>query len=107
MKNGIYKFTLLLSFILSAQSAFAQGAGESGTNILMYTILGVVVLIILGLVLSVGDNLLALEAKETGADKTGVNTSIFPTWAEITRPKLASYAANKKVHVLKQYCKSR
>ncbi|MGK0365630.1 MAG: Na+-transporting NADH:ubiquinone oxidoreductase subunit A [Saprospiraceae bacterium] len=101
MKNGIYKFTLLLSFILSAQSAFAQSAGESGANILMYTILGVVVLIVLGLVLSVGDNLLALEAKETGADKTGINTSIFPKWSEIMRPKLASYAANQKVHVLK------
>ncbi len=102
MKNGIYKFALLLSFILSAQSAFAQGAGQSGTNILMYTILGVVVLIVLGLVLSVGDNLLSLEAKETGADKTGVNTSIFPTWAEITKPKLPAYAAKQKVHVLKQ-----
>lgn len=102
MKNGIYKFTLLLSFILSSQSAFAQSGGQSGSNILMYTILGAVVLIVLGLVLSVGDNLLALEAKETGADKTGVNTSIFPTWADITRPKLPAYAAQQKVHVLKQ-----
>lgn len=100
MKNGIYKFTLLLSLLLVGQTAFAQSAGESGSNILMYTIVGVVTLIVLGLVLSVGDNLLSLEAKETGADKTGANTRIFPRWNEITRPKMPDHSAGKDVHVL-------
>lgn len=100
MKNGIFKFTLFLCFFLSAQAVFAQSAGQSGSNILMYALVGVVVMIVLGLVLSVGDNLLSLEAKATGADKTKANTSIFPRWDEIVRPKLPAYAADKKVHVL-------
>lgn len=101
MKNGVYKFTILLSLMTFAQGAFAQGAGQSGSNILMYTVIGVVVLIILGLVLSVGDSLLSVEAKETGADQTGANTSIFPNWNEIRKPKTAAYAKGQKVHHLK------
>lgn len=100
MKNGINKFTLLIGLMTLAQGLFAQGAGASGSNILMYTVVGVVVLIILGLVLSVGDSLLSVEAKETGADKTGTNTSIFPNWNEIRRPKTPAYAKGQKVHHL-------
>lgn len=102
MKNGILKITLFLCFTLATQVAFAQGAGESGSNILLYSIIGVAILLIFGLILSLSNNQLSLQAKSTGADRTGANTSLFPRWNEIVRPKLPAHLTNQPVHVLSE-----
>ena len=62
--------------------------------------MAVAVLIFFFLLVQVSDNLLAIEAKQSGADKDGANFGIFPSLSEIFAPKLPAYTANKKVHTL-------
>ena len=62
--------------------------------------MAVAVLIFFFLLVQVSDNLLAIEAKQSGADKDGANFGIFPSLSEIFAPKLPDYVANKKVHAL-------
>lgn len=93
MKSGIYKVALP-AFLLLSNAAMAQTADKGASNYFVYAIVGIVALILLYLVIQVADNLLAIEAKQLGADKTGVNFSIFPRLREIFSPKAPSYAPN-------------
>lgn len=100
MRNGITKFIFFSVFFTLSNSLMAQSSGLSGADLISYALLGVVAFIVLGFVLNVSDNLLAIEAKQTGADKTGANFSIFPRWNEIFKPKVSTIAAGEQVTVL-------
>lgn len=93
MKSGIYKVALP-AFLLVSNAAMAQTADKGASNYFVYAIVGIVALILLYLIIQVADNLLAIEAKQLGADKTGVNYSIFPRLREIFSSKAPSYAPN-------------
>lgn len=101
MKNGITKSTILLSFLSIAQIASAQTGGEGESNILLLAIMLAVVVVAFFLIIQVADNLMRIEAKNQGADGNDSNYSIFPAWSEIVRPKMADYAIDKNVTVLK------
>ena len=102
MKNGITKNLLtVLVLLCSVQFAFAQTAMD-GSSLISYVLLAVVAFVLLGFVLSVADNMLAIEAKQTGADKTGKNLGLFPSMREIFRPKIAPYADRENVQVFNQ-----
>lgn len=102
MRNGITKLLFFFVFFALSNSLAAQSSGLSGSDIISYALLGVVAFIVLGFVLNISDNLLAIEAKQTGADKTGANFSIFPRWNEIFKPKVSSMAASEQVTALSQ-----
>lgn len=99
LRNLIIKSVSVFSLITLAEIASAQAGGSSTTsNVLLW----VVAILVFFALLFVGDSLLKLEAKNTGADKNGTNYSIFPSLSEIFRPKLPDFVPNENLHVLKQ-----
>ncbi len=64
MSSTIFKLGFFLSFILSSTSLFAQS--NSGSSLLSATIVGIVVLIIIGAVWVVSSNLFRIEASKLG-----------------------------------------
>ncbi|MEL7021155.1 MAG: NADH:ubiquinone reductase (Na(+)-transporting) subunit A, partial [Bacteroidota bacterium] len=98
MKNGLTKSFFFVALLMLSSDLAAQ-AGVSGSNAFLYGLVAVVGLIALALVLQVADNLMLIEAKQSGvADKA--NFSIFPNVGEIFRPKTPDYAADAPVKVL-------
>ncbi len=77
----------LLTSPLLAQSTDASGGG----NLFALALLVVVVLIAFVVIVQVADNLLRIEARRIGADKEGVNYSVFPSIREILTPKVPDY----------------
>lgn len=61
-----------------------------------------IALISIGVIITVADNMLRIEANQMGADKTSERFGIFPGMKEIFRPKVAAHAKGLNVHVLKQ-----
>lgn len=88
--------------LLSSNLAMAQAAGSNGQNYLVYGLLVVAIFIFLGLVVQVSDNLLAIEAKQSGVAKNGGNFSLFPDWREIVAPKLPDYVNGHPVTILRR-----
>ncbi len=101
MDKRVSKFLIFSLFLFASQTAFAQ-ASIGGSSYLLYTLIGVAVLLVLGLVIFVADNLLRVEAKQMGLDKDGANFSIFPSMDEIRRPAANSSVGNAKITNLKK-----
>jgi Na+-transporting NADH:ubiquinone oxidoreductase subunit A len=101
MRIGTIKTILITGLVLSAHAASAQTASE-GNNYLIYALVAIAVFLFFYLVVQVSDNLLAIEAKQSGADKTGANFSLFPRVKELFSPRLPDYAGKEQVHVLRK-----
>jgi Na+-transporting NADH:ubiquinone oxidoreductase subunit A len=99
MKYQIFRITTTLSLLLVAQLAHAQ-EGTAGSDYLTYGLLAVAVLIFFFIVIQVSDNLLAIEAKQSGINQSGNNLSIFPGLGDLVKPSLPDYLAGKDVKVL-------
>ncbi|MFK7937562.1 MAG: Na(+)-translocating NADH-quinone reductase subunit A [Saprospiraceae bacterium] len=98
MKNGLTKGFFFV-MLLTLSSDLAAQSGTTSSNAFVYGMLAVVGLIILALVLQVSDNLMLIEAKQSGiSDKT--NFSLFPKINEIFRPDTPEYVSNTPVKVL-------
>jgi Na+-transporting NADH:ubiquinone oxidoreductase subunit A len=100
MKNARSKVVFTLVMMLAAQAAWAQGM--SGGNMLLYGMIVVAILIFFYIVIQVSDNLLAIEAKQSGVDQSGNDFSLFPKWRELFRPRLPEFLQDKPVTVLKR-----
>jgi len=99
LSNKINRFILLFLFLNFAFSASAQSSG--GSNYLFTALAAIAVLIILGAVIMVADNLMKIEARDSGADQNGENYSIFPKWNEIIGSSAPDFV-DGKVHFLKK-----
>lgn len=91
-----------LVFLLSSQALLAQSSESEGQNYLVYGLFTVAILIFLGVVVQVSDNLLAIEAKQSGAAGSGANFSVFPNWREILAPRKPKYLEGEAVTVLRR-----
>ena len=100
MNRPISRVCLSLGFLALCQLAHAQNGLFSSTNIWSTVGIGIVMLLVLGVILQVADNLLVIEGKQSGADRSGANFSIFPSFNEITRNKLPEYAPRERTKVL-------
>jgi len=101
MRMGISKFLGLCVLLLAQQPLLAQAGDGSGSGYLVYGILAAAVLIFFVLVIQVSDSLLAIEAKQMGAERQG-NFSIFPSVNELVPKKLPEHVADGEVTVLKR-----
>ena len=102
MKKRI-TLTLVWSLILlSSQGIQAQTESGASNNYLIYGLVAVAIVLLLGLVVQVSDNLLAIEAKNSGLAKSRTNFSLFPGWKEIIAPKLPDYVNGSPVTVLRR-----
>lgn len=99
MRTTITKIALTVLFSLPALAAFAQSQpGQSDdSQLLIYGFVAVALLIFFFIVIQVSDNLMVIEAKQTGADLTGNNFSLFPAISDLFRPNTPAYL-NKESH---------
>ncbi|MEZ5057673.1 MAG: Na(+)-translocating NADH-quinone reductase subunit A [Saprospiraceae bacterium] len=101
MKNGITKLIFLLAAVLSANVLAAQ-TSTGGSSFLLGGIIITAILLVLGVIVMVGDNLIGIEAKQSGVKTDKVNLSVFPNLSEILAPKLPGYVQDAPVKVLKR-----
>ncbi len=90
MKFKITKALLVPGLMLLSNELMAQSSGF-GMNIFIYIILAVAVLLFFGLIVQVSDSMLAIEARQIGADRKGANFGIFPRMSEIFAKRLPEY----------------
>jgi len=102
MKVRVTQSILIIGLLLSSGPLMAQSE-TSGGSYLIYILLAVAVMIFLGLIIQVSDNLLAIEARQSGAaDKTSANFGIFPGLREIFPRKLPAFVDEDRTVSLKQ-----
>ena len=100
MTNSIKKYSLLFTLVLTADWLSAQsGSSALSGNFWMYILFAVIILVLFFFIFQVSDNLIAIEAKKSGADQTGANLSLFPSWKEVFAPRLPEYLTNEDVKV--------
>ncbi len=103
MRNSIKRFSILSFLIFTFELTEAQtGTSGQSSGFWIYMLLAAVILIIFFLVFQVSDNLLAIEAGKSGVDNGRRNFSILPSLSDIFAPKVADYAADKQVTILRQ-----
>ena len=88
--------------LLTPALALAQGGGPSGSNLTQLLLLGVVVALLLVVVFMVASSFLSVEARATGADKTGEKFSIIPGRKDIIGNDLPDGVSEKSVIKLRQ-----
>ncbi len=92
MKNRIF---FLLSLILLSDMLSAQATGGGASYYFVYGILAVAVIVFIGLVVQVSDNLVAIEAKRVGVYNERTNFSVLPRLNEIFASKAPAYVNNQ------------
>lgn len=100
MKNQIFKVLSTMTILLAAMPLMAQGAGSTGSTLVITLIAAVVLLLVLGVVVRVADSLLAIEAKQSGIDEKGVNFTVLPSLTELLGTgRKVEVAGNHQAHV--------
>lgn len=89
---------LVLLTALLSQSQAASGWG----NFLLYGLGGIAVLIFFFFLTSVADNLLVIESKAVGADKTGANLGLFPRMRDLFGKRKPDYLLEQHLYDLKK-----
>jgi len=97
--NTLYTFLVAL-FLFSSNNAFAADSG-SGSNILNLSLWAVAILVIFFLIIQVSDNLIRIEAKETGLDeKAQASVSLFPSLSSLFAAKKPTYIKEGSFYAL-------
>ncbi|MEL7123826.1 MAG: Na(+)-translocating NADH-quinone reductase subunit A [Bacteroidota bacterium] len=102
MKIVISRSALLLFFVLFANILTAQSAGGEGMSYFIYILLAVAVLIFLGLIIQVSDNLIAIEAKQSGVATENNSFGIAPKMSDIIPQKVPGYVTDAPIYNLKK-----
>ena len=96
MKNGISRLSTISGLMIFSSVVYGQGA-ENASSFYTNLLIGTLGFVVIAVLLQLTDNLLLIEAKKTGADKTGRNFSIFPTIGEIFKKRLPARLAGEQV----------
>lgn len=101
MRSMMRKFgviALLLSVSVLTQSQAATGM----SNLLFYGLAAVAVILFFFFVISVADNLLVIESRQSGADRAGENLGLFPRSRDMFGSKMPDFLENKHLFNLKK-----
>lgn len=90
MGKGIARIYTTLSLILLSTPIWAQAEGN-GSNLLVYGLSAIAVIVFFFFVVQIADNLLAIEAKQLGVDSKKNNISLFPSLGELFAPRLPEF----------------
>jgi Na+-transporting NADH:ubiquinone oxidoreductase subunit A len=103
MKSGIIKL-VLPAFLLLAQIGHAQTPApeKSDSNWFVYGLAAIALLIVIYIIVQVSENLMAIEAKRLGADKSGANFSLFPQMRELIDSKRPAYLSGQPLFSLRR-----
>mgnify|MGYP006267760687 CR=1 FL=1 len=97
MRIASKKLALVLAMGSFGDLLMAQSAGGEGPNWFVYILLAVAVLLFFVIVIQVSDNMLAIEAKRSGATDDGTSLSIFPSTKELVPRQKPDYAMDERV----------
>lgn len=98
----LQRITAIALTLLTPALAMAQGDGPSGANLTQLLLLGVVVALLLVVIFMVASSFLKVEARATGADKSGEDFSIIPGRDELIDKGLPKGVSEKDVIKLRQ-----
>lgn len=101
MRSMMRKFgfaALLLSVGVFTQSQAATGPG----NLLFYGLAALAVVLFFFFVISVADNLLVIESRQSGASDTGQHFGLFPRSRDMFGKKTPHYLEGKHLYSLKK-----
>jgi len=101
MKRGKLLFISFSLLVSSFNTLAAQSNGE-GSQFLLNSLFVIAALVFFAIVIQVSDNLMAIEAKRTGADKDGNHFGLMPRFYELVGSKLPSYLKNERVIISKK-----
>lgn len=102
MRSGIARTGPLFFLTILTSTVSAQSASGGSSNYFIYSLIALAIVIFLYLIIQVADNLLAIEARSSKADKHGVNLGLFPGVKEVFAARTPAYASNVPVKVLHQ-----
>ncbi len=93
------RFLALLALLTAAESVLAQNTG-GGSNLVVYVFVVVGVILVLGVVMQVSDNLIQIEAQKRNVQETGMG--LFPQIRSLFSKSLPAHLQDKDVHLLKK-----
>ncbi len=103
MKGLLNKAIFTLAIGMLATPLAAQSDSTSGSNLFLYVLMAIAVLIFFYIVINVADNLIVIEAKQTGIDVDRNNLTVIPRLREIfSSNKSAAYTQGYQVNHLKK-----
>ncbi|PSR12514.1 MAG: NADH:ubiquinone reductase (Na(+)-transporting) subunit A [Bacteroidetes bacterium] len=94
-KTGLTAGMVFLAFQLSAQSE-----STSGSNILLYVLIGIAIILFFGMLINVADNLIGIEAKQNNIDVEASGLTLVPNFRHLFGSRTAAYTAGTPVTVL-------
>jgi Na+-transporting NADH:ubiquinone oxidoreductase subunit A len=102
MKSILNKAVLTLGTLFMAFELSAQNEGASGSNIFIYTLVGIAVILFFGMLINVSDNLIGIEAKQNNIDVEDGGLALIPGFKHLFGGKVADYTANAPVTILRR-----
>lgn len=96
MKSMLGKWSLLA--LVLTTGVFTQSQAASGSNnFLFYGLMALAVVLFFFFVVSIADNLMVIESRESAAADSGHNFGLFPRLSEIIAPSLPAFLKGKHV----------
>lgn len=99
MKGLTNKLTLVLLLTTTVVPAWAQG-GASGSNLFIYVLVGIAILLFFAMLISVADNLIGIEAKQNGIAVEENGLTLFPSIRSLFAGKTPDYTGDTPVTIL-------
>lgn len=97
MKTSKQRYITLASLILFSQVAYGQSGGN-GSNLLVWSLIALALVLIVLAVLSLADNLIQIEADNQGVDTKKNNLGIFPSFSSLFGKKAPTYVKDAGFH---------
>ncbi len=101
MKSMLGKWGFLALVLTTGVFTQSQAAAGSG-NFLFYGLLALAVVLFFFFVVSIADNLMVIESRDSAAADSGHNFGLFPRISEILAPRLPDFLKGKHVVRLKK-----
>lgn len=102
MKSILNKAVLTLGTIFLAFDLSAQNEAASGSNIFIYTLVGIAVILFFGMLINVADNLIGIEAKQNNIDVEDGGLAFLPGFKHLFGAKAPVYTADTPVTILQK-----
>lgn len=83
------RFAFVFSLVFLSQLSFAQSG--SGSNYLLYALIGIGLVLLVFAILTLADNLIQIEGKKAGIDPNRTNIGLFPKVADMFSKKAPTY----------------
>ncbi|MEO0725215.1 MAG: Na(+)-translocating NADH-quinone reductase subunit A [Bacteroidota bacterium] len=80
----------------------AQNGSASGSNIFIYTLVGIAVILFFGMLINVADNLIGIEAKQNNIDVDESGLQFLPGLRHLFRGKTPAYVSGTPVTILEK-----